>query len=178
MYTFLLASLPQLQLGEVPPLTLDELNDAVSAAMIPADDCRKLNSFDGAVALDEAGGACYPRVYREYWQFENFLRRRIARKRADRNGAALDLPLSDYFDAETALRVDQAAAMAPLEREKALDALRWHKIDEIVQSDHFDFDALCAYRLQLILLWAHSRRDTARGREAFGALLDEKAAMA
>ncbi len=160
-----------------PPLTLRQLDDAVDAALIPADDRAALNSFDGNFSPSD-DGKNLPRVYREYLEFEIFLRMRIARKRADRNGVALELPPTELFDAETALRVDQAASMPPVEREKSLDALRWRKIGEIAEFHDFDFDALCVYRLKLMLLIAHSRRDTARGRAEFASLLDEKAAMA
>lgn len=177
MYTFLLASLPPLAPETPPPLTLRQLDDAAEAALISAAERAALDSFDGVFSPADAEENL-PRVYREYLGFEIFLRMRIARKRADRNGVALELPASELFDAETALRVDQAAALPPVEREKSLDALRWRKIGEIAGFHEFDFDALCVYRLKLMLLIARNRRDTARGRAAFASLLDEKAAMA
>ncbi|MCQ2378197.1 MAG: DUF2764 family protein [Victivallaceae bacterium] len=176
MYTFLLASLPSLEEGKNPPLSVGELDAAVAAAMIPEDEAERAAQAGNEILCGGEAGADAPRVYREYAAFERNLRAHIARIRSGKKSAPA--PCAETLDADTASRLTQAASMPPPERERAVDFLRFRRIDEIAGAHVFDFDALCAYRLRLLLLAARSRRDLARGRDVFTELLNEKAAMA
>jgi len=46
--------------------------------------------------------------------------------------------------------------MNPYDRERALDAARWYKLDSVEGRHTFDFDAFCLYLLRLMILekWA------------------------
>ena len=68
-----------------------------------------------------------------------------------------------------------AAAIAdPLERERAIDKLRWQAIEEISAGHELDFDALCAYKLKLDILIRRRHRDREVGLASFNSTLDGK----
>jgi len=173
MYYFFAASLPELRAGEAPPMSVGEFDEAAAGELSPAA-WRRLTEFSlPSVPGGSAEGL--PRVYREVRRFEEVLRTRIARRRADRSGTLLELPEPEEFVAEAESAVAQAAqAASPAEREEILDRARAARLDELESNHFFDFDFLCVYRLRLMLAERRRRRgSTERGRKNFEAALRE-----
>ncbi len=174
MFTFLLAELPRLALDAPPPLTREELNEQMRMALIAPRFLAQLAKYDGTVS-DAPAGEKLPRVYREYRDFEVFLRQTIARKRAKDQGREVTFDSTPEYRHDVVLAVDAAAAIAdPLERERTIDRLRWQSIEEIAFGHELDFDALCAYIVKLELLIRRRHRDREVGLASFNSTLDGK----
>ena len=173
MFIFLLAELPRLELNMLPPLSHEELAEHVEMALIPPR--YQVALAQGGDALSAEPKEKAPRVFREYQDFEVFLRQTIARKRAKEQGREVAFDRSPEYRHDIVLAVDSAAAIAdPLERERAIDKLRWQAIEEISAGHELDFDALCAYKLKLDLLIRRRHRDREVGLASFNSTLDGK----
>lgn len=178
MFTFLLAELPELSLSNPAPLSLEEFDAMVREAMIPEKFIRLLAAYPGNFPA-EAGikDELYP-VFARYLEFERFLRLRIARLRAARQNVEKTFPEAEKFFVYANAAIEAAQSVAdPLEREKIIDGLRWAAVEEIVPVGKLDFDALCAYKIKLVLLNMRRFRDRETGRAAFDALLERKVSM-
>lgn len=172
MYCFLIASLPDLHLDAPAPLTLDEFDD-ICRAELTEREWGALTAFDGTVTPDFRNDAALTDFYNAYGRFELYLRNRIALKRAEKAGEQLELPeppesFSEFDFAATAL----AAAADPAEREMIIDRLRWNYIEEQLLCKEFSLDAICAYRLKLIIVNKYRNRLLEPGRKNFDAALE------
>ena len=179
MFTFLLAELPELSLTAPAPLSLDEFDALVREAMIPEKYIRLLAAYPGEfLTKSDEKSPLYP-VFERYLEFERFLRLRIARLRCAKLGIDDPLPDAEKFFVYANSAIEAANGIAdPLEKEKLIDGLRWAAVDEIVPAGKLDFDALCAYKIKLVLLNMRRFRDRETGRAAFDALLERKVSMA
>ncbi len=175
MFTFLLAELPHLDLNQPPPLSLAEFDETVECAMIPCDYRRQLALYDGSVKVDPQSSCDYPEIFRKYLDFERFLRTCIAGIRSRKLGKEISLPETENYYHYAAVALDAAAAVKdPLEREKIVDNLRWNAVDEIAAGCEFDFNALCAYKIKLVLLCSRRHRNRETGLAAFNSALESK----
>lgn len=151
-YTYLISSLPMLQFGNSPALTL---NDFLSrcAELIPQNDVvlvKEALSTD-AYALNVSA----PATLLKWKEFDLALRNELVKARALRKKVdpARFLRRDTHFDmnithiAQAALR--QASI---LEAERHLDLERWKALDEISRGHYFDLDFLLVYGLKLAIL--------------------------
>ena len=161
MYYFFSASLPELRPGETPPLTLAEF-DADAELQLTERHYRMMVDGDPAA-----------RVHREMARFEEYLRTRIAEKRAEKLKTPVDLPEPEAFFGEVDAALGPLAQLAPAERERAIDLLRWKMLDELTWKSEFDFDHICAYRIKLRLAEKYRGRDAAAGRKIFDSAVRE-----
>ncbi|OPZ27110.1 MAG: hypothetical protein BWZ02_01767 [Lentisphaerae bacterium ADurb.BinA184] len=160
---FLVSSLPLVRLGSAPPFT-PEAFDALCRPHLTSAQAAGLE----AVSLLPNGRPCCDADRR--WQaWETYLRNLLARARAARAGEHPQEHLRHEDDVFPAVRrqvEDALTAANPAARERALDELRWRRLDDCGAPPHqFDFDALVVYRLRLLLAarWAAPR--PADGRE-------------
>ena len=165
MYYYFSASLPELKPGVPPPLALTEF-DAEARMHLSACHYAQLVSEPDD---DAESPAPLPRVYREMRKFEEYLRTRIARRRAEKLDLSADFPEPEEYFSEVDSALPSLAALDPAERERGLDMLRWKKLDELAQNHDFDFDHVCAYRARLRIAEKYRGRDAAAGRERFDA---------
>ncbi len=104
-------------------------------------------------------------------RFEQYLRTRIARRRAVQgreDEKNLRLPEAAEYFGEVDLAVTQAQQAAdPFEREKIIDRARWRRLDELELGHDFDFEALCIYRFRLTILNKYRERKAEAGRTRF-----------
>ena len=155
MYYFFSAALPELRPGEPPPLALAEFD---------ADAELQLTPRHYRMLVDEDPSA---RVYGEMRRFEEYLRTRIAEKRAEKLKVPADFPEPEAFYSEVDAELGRIAQLDPAERERAVDMLRWKMLDELTWNDEFGFDHICAYRIKLRLAEKYRGRDAKSGRKFF-----------
>ena len=170
-YYFFCASLPSLRFGAAAPLRLAEFDALCGEELAPeAFAALRRGSLLPGRSDD---GASLPRLYAEYQRFEQYLRTRIALRRVRRDEdqpSRLPDPAEYYTEVDTV--IGQAAGLEPAERERAIDRLRWRRIEELETGHDFDFDRLCACRLKLLILEKYRERKVEPGRERFNAALD------
>lgn len=144
---YLLASLPMLEFSTAPRVKVAEFLQLCREQLSPRD-----------AALIEAMATAQPldHPFARAWQaHETALRNAVARERARRlnhkNVAQWLRPQSTLN-----LSLNQAVATAmqresPLERERALDKLRWEAAEHLGGLDALSFNALLAYTLKLTI---------------------------
>ncbi|MDD5691559.1 MAG: DUF2764 family protein [Candidatus Omnitrophica bacterium] len=155
-YTYFISSLPMLQFGSKPALTLkDFLNRC--AEFIPRKDAALIKealSTDGYALKVSA-----PAALLKWREFDLALRNELVKARALRKKVdpAGFLRNDTYFDMKI-IHIAQAALRhtSVLEAERYLDLERWNVLDEISRGHYFDLDFLLAYGLKLAILerWA------------------------
>ena len=109
------------------------------------------------------------RVFGAMRRFEEYLRTRIAVKRAEKLKLPADFPEPEAFYGDVDAELGRIAALDPAERERAVDMLRWRMLDELTWGNEFDFDHICAYRIKLRLAEKYRGRDAKSGRKSFDA---------
>ena len=161
MYYFFSASLPEIRLGERPPMTLAEFDAEAEAQLTPRHYAMLTGDSDDAP------------VIRGMHRFEEFLRTRIAKRRAEKLNISFDIPEPEEFYTEVETALGQLAQLAPAEREFETDKLRWRMLDELAALDEFGFDHICAYRAKLKLAEKYRDRDGDAGKKRFDAAVAE-----
>ena len=161
MYYFFSASLPEIRLGERPPMTLDEFDAEAEAQLTPRHYAMLTTGSDDAPVL------------RGMRRFEEFLKTRIARRRAEKLNIPFDAPEPEEFHSDVEAALGQLAQLGPAEREFETDKLRWRMLDELSALDEFGFDHICAYRAKLQLAEKYRDRDGAAGKKRFDAAVAE-----
>jgi hypothetical protein len=114
--------------------------------------------------LDSAGKS--PNKFlREWAAFDRDVRGTVAALVARRLGV-----MYDGAPTNEAVRAIMAGGDV-LERERALDRLRWRTADELTVFDYFDIDNLLAYLVKVGILERWAALDAERGREVLGKLV-------
>ncbi|MCX7934921.1 MAG: DUF2764 domain-containing protein [Planctomycetota bacterium] len=118
-------------------------------------------------ALAEAETPRHP-WNRRWREVETKIRNASARQRGQRLRRDVALYLRPQEGVDLALEKAVADAWqrpTPLEREKALDRLRWERLEELAGYDIFHLTAILAYALRLRLCERWAAWDAAAGRE-------------
>ncbi len=159
MFTYLIASLPRLELGAVPPLDADELLERCRATL-PERDVAELVAFtEGADGPHGAGAGAAGATAASWRALETQIRNGVARRRAQRLG----VPAEPHRRPHAGYRGDIDAAVDaafeqpdPMARERELDALRWRLLDDLAAVDPWGLPFVLAYamRLRLAQRWA------------------------
>jgi len=171
-YYYFVATLPALALGAPPPMSTDAF-DALCGEYLDESDLNGLRElragFDGAPRHPFA---------REWDAAETCLRNAVAHSRAARlkrdatpclrPQAAVDV-FVEHGVQEAFMRPD------PLERELALDRLRWQRAEELAGLDPFAGRAVLAYRVRLGLVERWDAMSEARGAARRDALVSATA---
>jgi len=164
---YLIASLPTLSLDEPAPLTAAGFVDA----------CRgQLASPDAAAAEALVAGTPAAHPFVVAWHDKDTqLRNAVARRRAARHGtdATRWLHPAAGCDVWLETRVDEAFQETdPLDREKALDRLRWQAVETLQGPDPMTLSALFAYAVKLAIVLRWSAYDEQAGRDTLAQLTD------
>lgn len=174
-YYYLIASLPELNIGEPPGTTLEQFLFRCQGIL----DTTDFNDLNKVIAGDPAG-VLSPWAAR-WLAADTQLRNAVARMRA----AQLNIDAISYLrehigarmDIETAVR-DAFSRDNPLERELALDKCRWTILDEMAFADRFGFGAVVAFSVKLGIVERWQNCNAEQGREAFDKfVLDNLAAQ-
>jgi len=152
-YHYLISSLPGITPGDKPALSMDEFLSNCRA-QLSQQDCAALDSL-----LDIDSPAANHSFVKKRLARETQLRNATARQRAARRSKdAVDFirPHSG-FDVAIENRVEEAFNISnPLEREKAIDRIRWGFLDELAGTEPFSINVILAYalKLQIAERWA------------------------
>lgn len=167
MYYFLVASLPLLELNAPAPFPTAEFDGILQ---------ENLDERAQRILFACRGNGQYPDnhpVYRQMALFEEYLRNRIARKRADRAGIHFESADPEEYFSEVDFGLAQASGCAdPLERERLVDKLRWERLEELSIGHDFDLDALIIYRCKLFIVNKYAGFRTETGTVHFTAALE------
>jgi len=167
-YYSLVASLPNLEIGDEPPFSTEEYigNCAQWVTEREVEILRK-------VILDETDIAPCP-LCKTWHNFETQIRNAAARHR----GQKLGIDFKDYlqphdgFSGEIeALVTDAFTRDDPLELEEELDRARWKLADQLVGLNAFGFEKILAYGIQLKIVERWNRMDVRVGKENLEAVI-------
>jgi len=170
-YYYFIASLPHLKWGEAPAIGTDGFaaacDDHLSPALAPV--ARALAA--GALPTGDAP-AFLPAWRNADHQFRNAIaRQRAARRHTD---VTRDQRPVGHFDVAIETGVKESFARRdPLEREQALDRIRWDKAGELAGFDAFSLSALLAYAVRLHIAQRWAALDADSGREAAHQLIEQ-----
>jgi hypothetical protein len=172
---FLVASLPMLQFGEKPPIRLADFLSACGAALAEGEMAvlRDLLERDG-----EAESHPFSRAWRDR---ETELRNAVARLRARPLQINPEPWLRPHAGARVYIQTGVAEAFQaadPLQRERALDRLRWRILEDLAGLEPFSLEAVFSYALRLRLLWRWAGYQEAEGAAALDRAVGEAAATA
>jgi len=167
---YLIASLPALTFLQKPLISPDAFQ-ALCEAQLGASDYRAAVLLAQELDPDAEAISNHPFVAR--WQAREIqLRNAIARARAARRkrDAAGSIRTHTGFDTGIEEAVENAFSLPnPLEREQALDRLRWTVLDELAGVDPFAVSVVLAYAVKLRIAQRWAALDT----EAALARVDE-----
>ena len=172
---FLIASLPTLHFGEKPPLRLSDFWAACEANLKPEElgVLRDLMDTDGAL-----GSHAFSRGWHDR---ETELRNAVVRLRARRRQVNVDSFIRPHAGARVYIQTAVTEAFQapdPLQRERALDLLRWRILEELAGLDPFGIEAVFSYGLRLRLVWRWEGFKGGSGAAALDKAASETAATA
>lgn len=147
-YYFFISSLPDFTMDMLPPFSLEAFQ-AQCQQYLSHDDFHALE----AIMNNDTEDSDHPFI-RAWHDRETQIRNAIVRQRALRRKADPTPHLREQEGFQ--VHLDKAAADAftkpsPLEREKAIDKLRWDSVEELAGFDPFTGRAVLAYTLKLLL---------------------------
>jgi hypothetical protein len=157
---YLLASLPLLTPGRPPGITPADFRAACEEQLSP--------SLAAAAAALLEDRPCDHPFAREWRARETILRHAVARRRAARRGD--EAPREQLAARGSDLRIENGVAAAfeqpdPLQRERALDRLRWNVLDELQGCQPLTREAVLAYAVRLRMLEHWRLLDARAGKE-------------
>lgn len=166
-YYYLSASLPLLVFGDPPPLSAAAFLERCAEHLEPA----HFSVMSLLLAGEPVG---HP--FGEAWMdADTDIRNAAARARATRLNRDAAPMLRGQKDIRVFVRdavAEAFAAATPLDRERALDRLRWRLLDELAGFDPFAPEAMFAYGLKLRLAEKWARLDGDAGRRALDAAVE------
>lgn len=170
MYAYLLSTLPSFDLDDAPPMPVAELLERCRPHLGELEMMALVSPERAATGRGESAA-----VAKRWLDGERQLRNAVARRRAAGWGVAADAFLREHEG--FIVEIEDAVAHAfetpdALQREHALDALRWHLLGELAGVVPWGFAAVFAYLRRLEIVHAWSQRDAAEGRRKLQNILD------
>ena len=154
-YYYLVAQLPYLTYGQLPPMPPQAFKELVKP-MLSAEDSTFLDMVN--LAFVEDAPACGSDFIDGWREWERALRLNLAKHRAvktKRENAVTAEPPVIPADAPAAALRAIAAMESPLEAEVVLNKARWSAIEALQGIDYFDRNIVFAYLLKLLILQRH-----------------------
>ncbi len=171
---YLIASLPRLILGESPSWSPDEFKSCCHAQLDTRDAVAAERLCDGPDYRQGDENDEHPFI--ASWNArETQLRNAVARARAARRrgDAAGSIRPHTGFDVSIEEAVENAFDLpSPLDREKALDHLRWRILEELAGTAPFAPSVALAYAVKLRLAHRWAGMDSDAARERVGSALE------
>lgn len=174
-YYYFKSSLPELSMDGAPALSMQDFRRQCKSALTERDHEALMSLLDPEWPPTRHG-------FVNRWRAaETRLRNAVAKRRAER--LKVDprevCREQEGWDVGLESAVGDAFGMStPLDRERALDRLRWQQADDLAGYDPFTCEALLAYALKLRLSerWALMHSD--RGQDRLESLVKQEAAPA
>lgn len=169
-YYYLNASLPALSLDAKPPVTREDFLFSCRGLLAEPD------FRDVSLVLEERDSETLHPCMRKWLALETQLRNAVARIRAQKAG----IDPAPFQKTHTGFNVSVEHGVTeafnrpnPLEREQALNRLRWHLAEELALTGPFDMPAIFAFAIKLRLVerqygWNHDK-----ARAAFETLVEK-----
>ncbi|MCP4176975.1 MAG: hypothetical protein GY756_04340 [bacterium] len=169
---YLISSLPLLNLGEGPPFTTDDYIEMCKTFITE----QQLSELSSLKLVPDSDSITNSKVINDWFDWETCLRNSIAKMRSSVFGKDFSSFLkheNDYFS-EIDRGVQEAySADNPLEKENAIDKLRWTSLDSLEATHQFDFGKLCIYKIRLMLCEKIMLRSENTGKENLDNTLSE-----
>jgi hypothetical protein len=152
-YYFFIAALPHITLDEPPPFSKKHFLEECTR-WLPHDDAADITALLSGQEDATTHAAC-----REWREWEHSLRSTLVSARA----ALLHCDPAQYLRGPAAAESDVRTGVqevmkmsSPVDREKALDQLKWNFLDRMAGAHVFDFHVVVAYalKLRIVLRWA------------------------
>ncbi len=178
MHYYLLASLPELTLGQPPPLSPARFLSLCEGQLAPGemDDVRlALGSFGAQPPPEE------PHPYLAAWmRIMKQLRNALACARASKRGPDAKTRAMEHrgYSGYMHNAITHALESSnPMETELELDRTRWRVAEALLEGDPFDFARVLAYAVKLRLAWRWAHMDEQAARERIAVLVKDKTSL-
>jgi hypothetical protein len=151
-YTYLISSLPMLQLGVKPGFSSERFL-AMCRDLIPEKDWQVLELSSRETLLEQNSGQP---TLKQWMEFEAGLRNELVKIRSSRKkiDPAKYLRRDGYSESSLYhIALNSHRIPSLVDAEKFLDQQRWLKLEELSFGHYFDLDALIIYCLKLRILW-------------------------
>ena len=169
---YFLSTLPTLRAGEKPPFSYEDFL-AQCGQSLPAEMFAKLQTL----SIVPHTSAKADETQAQWNSFETFLRNVLAELRQGkfpRGTVQSKLRETDFLSPGVRKQLEDAMGLtAPLEREEAIDRIRWNLLEELKACHSFDFTTLEIYSLQLQLSEKQTSRSAERGSAVFQSILEK-----
>lgn len=169
-YYYLVASLPAVSLDTKPPISRDDFLRSCQG-VLSASDFREVT----LVLENRESEATHPNL-RRWRDRETQLRNALAKWRAAKSSIDPTQFQKPHNGFDVALEHGVADAMSranPLEREQALDNLRWRIADDLALEAPFGMPAIFSFLIKLRLAERRHGWNDDNARQAFEALLEK-----
>lgn len=160
-YYYLVASLPHLKFGAVPPLTRGQFLSRC-AGQVSAAHYRVLAGVERFQARPTKTGLA---LLDRWHERERALRNALASARAKRLGIAAAAHLRDFRPDPRLAGIAQRVITldSPLAADEELDRVRWRFLEDLAFGRYFDLETLVVYLLKLRILERRARFDPVAG---------------
>lgn len=176
-YYYLISSLPTLKRDDTPYHTVASFT-ALCAEHLSPEEMKILNDLSLLPPEGSLKNTAPGSFASKWYEWEIYFRNRIAKLRS----LALHRGLNEFFrpqkenlmisEIDRAV-TEQILSSEPAAKEKALDDLRWGKLDELELGHYFDLDLLCTYKLKLLIREKWLKRDLDKGRKNLNEIVDK-----
>jgi hypothetical protein len=167
-YYSLVASLPSLQIGDEPPVSLEDYIDNCAQWVTERE-----TSILKTVLLHEPIASPCP-LCAAWNNIETQLRNAVAKHRGQKLGVDFKEylhPHDGFSGTIETLVTDAFTRTDPVELEEELDRARWKLADELIGQDPFSFKKVLAYGIQLKIVERWNRMDVSAGKEAIESVI-------
>lgn len=172
-FYYFISTLPMLNIEETPFFTLEEFKSS-ARDWINDNEKEILDNLTLNLSKDKNISSTVSEKWNDY---ETFLRNLLASSRGSKLSRESDLFLREcsdfYINIQNAISEILNNDLNPLEKEKAIDKLRWDFLSDLESEYSFEFEILCVYKLKLMLCLKWSRKTNESGNENYDKIVDD-----
>jgi len=162
---YLISSLPAIDFDSAPPLSYEDF-------LQRCNDWLSVSNCDAAKALLYGISSEHPFVI-AWLDKETILRNALVQSRARAAGIDATLHTRYAHGCDKKIESDVEDAIQhknPLQKERAIDKIRWETVEELQGPDPLSIKAIFAYAVKLAIVTRWSKRNIESGKAVFGEL--------